>query len=495
MAPGPIGSMRLAWLALAAIPFATAALFGGLIVWGGRLLLKRVEASLGQPPQSTMTEMWWTAKAHPPGSLFLTMQRAESGLAAEHPLGSVPHPDWLSMLGWDVGTLARPPVSPDVPVDLTAVLGATAAAPVTLAMPVFVAPMGFGLGLSAEMKVALAQAATLAGTAIASGEGPYLPEERAYAARWILQESRGGWAHQAPVRRLADAIEIAWGQGSEGSAAIQKSPQEVAPRMREAAAGAPRLQAPAALSLEAWLDAVRRDNPRCPVGVKIPATHHLEEDLAALLRLGVDCVTLDGSGAGSAGSPAVISDHAGLSTALAAHRAHQWLTQAGVRARITLVVSGGVHGASDILALIALGADAVAVGTELLMAALHEQIAPHWPGTPPTALAFHRVDGKPVPRLDVDRAAEHVANWFEATRAELDGLLRALGLTSLAQVRELRPLVARTAEAALAFQLPYDAVPPFPDWGDRVKDLVASYRQMNQVLSQIYERWPRHGIS
>jgi hypothetical protein len=94
----------------------------------------------------------------------------------------------------------------------------------------------------------------------------------------------------------------------------------------------------------------------------------------------------------------------------------------------------------------------------------------------------------------VDRAAEHVSNWLDATRAELELLVRALGFTTLTEVRTYCPLVARTQEAARVFGVPFDGATPAAPWGDRVGDLVASYDQMIGILRQIYERWSRHGI-
>ena len=176
-------------------------------------------------------------------------KRAQSAQPAEHPMGSKPEIDWMQQIGFDPATFAPMPLGENAGFDLTVSLGPAAKKPLTLSMPVLIAPMGYGIGLAAGTKAALAQAASLAGIAVSSGEGAYIPEERAYAARWILQESRGAWAHQPSVRQLADMVELQWGQASEAGTTVSKEPSELPPRMLRAAGGgsavSPRISAAA----------------------------------------------------------------------------------------------------------------------------------------------------------------------------------------------------------------------------------------------------------
>lgn len=465
-------------------------IFAGLAALAAVIAVKRLqsalEASLGQNPAGTVWEWLFSLKTRGFRDLNLAMQRAERGRPAVHPMGSTPHVDWLrDEVGFDPATLGPWPLAGGEAVDLTTVLGPRAERPLRLALPVLVAPMGYGVALSAAAKTALAQAATLAGTAVVSGEGPYLPEERAYASRWILQWSRAPWAHQASVVRLADMVDIQVGQGSEASVSIHKARSQLPSRARAALGGPLVIRAGWPDLVAEAVETIRRVHPGCPVGVKLPATHHLEEDLDVLLEYGIDVVTLDGSQGGSAGSPAVITDHFGLDIALAVHRAHRWLLARHARRHVSLVGSGGVQGAADVAKLLALGADAVAVGSSLLLAMSHEQVAPLLPVRPPTRLVFSaaRIHGGPA--LDVDRAAEHAAAWFQASAAELVLLGQALGVR---RIGDLRPwhLVARSQAAAAALGLAYDA-----EWSPgnmvarRVAQLVEDYRTVVASLSRI----------
>ncbi len=471
------------WLLVVAVPFLTILIIAVVAYLGFRYIAGRIEWSMGNPPRHTFWEVLFTLRAHSLLSLLLTLQRAHTPQPAEHAMGSRPKVDWLDYIGFDPATFAPMPQDQTTTVDLTVTIGPIRPRPVTVSMPVLIAPMGYGIGLAAETKVALAQASSLAGIATATGEGAYLPEERAYAARWILQEGRGAWSHQAPVRSLADMIQLQWGQASEGGATVTKDPSELPFRMWKAAGKDEAvIKAAPYESVSTWVNEVRLQCPDIPIGIKIPATQHVEEDLAYLVTLPIDVVTLDGSEAGSAGSPAVVSDHFGIATALAVHRAHQWLTQTGLREHITLLVSGGIRGAADMARLVALGADAVWVGSEPLIAALHGQVSDPWVPVPPAQLVFARSSVNRAPRLDVGQASEQVANWLEATRSELKTIMRTLGLTTLNELRRARPLIARTQAAANVFGLPFDGDIPNPSWNASLEELTASYSVLNQVL-------------
>ena len=448
----------------------------------------RLERGLGRNPKGTLWEMLYTLNTNSGTQLALTMQRAEQGKPAEHPMGSDPAIFWLDQIGFDPATLDPVPRDRGLAVDLTVQLGPRAKTPLKLSLPVLIAPMGYGVGLNDRAKIALSQASSLVGTAISSGEGPFLPEERAFATNWILQWSRAEWAHQAAVAQLAGMIEIQLGQGSEGGIGIVKNSSAVPPRVTDAAHGNVELRTISPGLIPEWIREIREINGEVPIGIKVPANQHLEQDLALLTKWGVDVITVDGSSAGSAGSPAVISDHFGLDVGLAIHRAHRWLVAAGIRARVSLIGSGGIHDAADIAKLLALGADAVAVGSTLLFALSHGQVAENLPNVPPARLMMAQGQGGASLKLDLDRASEHVAAWFEATRIELALICQALGVTS---IHDLGPqhLVSRTMEASTRFRLASDADPLC--WmriNEALNQLVAHYQASNAVLARLADQ-------
>lgn len=466
-----------------------------LVLWGTwiatRVLTRRLERSMGQNPRWTVWEWVYSLKTHSVENLLSTMQRSETALPATHPMGSRPTIDWMDQFGFNPATIAPSASSDQAPINTRVRLGPLSPHPLELTLPVLVAPMGYGVAVTEDTRIVLAQAASLAGVGLVSGEGPYLPQERAYANRWVLQVNRGSWAHQPSVLDRADMLEIQWGQGSEAGIAVDKPLSHVPRRMQQAVPGSVvAIHAATTRDPTAWVNSLRHQFPDRPIGIKIPATDHLEWDLEQALALGVDVVTLDGSAAGSAGSPTVISDHFGLHTALATYRAHRWLVTHHVRDRISVVVSGGVHGATDIAKLLALGANAVALGSTLLYALSHEQVAPLIPSAPPTALVFAHGPQKSTARLDIDRAVEHLANWFSATQQELHLILEALGLTDIAALSPLH-LIARTQEASHVFGVPWDATPKSADpavLSHNLTALVEDYHHVNTILSDIASR-------
>lgn len=464
------------------------------LIWLGRRWVRNLEFALGAEPSKSWLETFFTFRAIPVDSVLLTLQRAQLGKAAEHPMGSAEPRAWLDAIGLDPASTIPPPTARHPRRDFPVRLGPKARRPLALALPVLVAPMGWGIGLTAEAKVALAQAAALAGTAVVSGEGPYLPEERAFSHRWVLQASRASWAHQTPVVALADMVEIQLGQGSEGGVAIFKPLGDLEPRVAQAVQPwhTAHLHTAQGQDLAPWIAEIRRINPEIPVGVKIPATHHLEQDLAYLLTCGVDVITLDGREAGSAGSPAVLSDQLGIPTALAIARAHRWLLAQGRRGEVSLIASGGVRDGADVVKLLALGADAVAVGSVLLLALTHGQVHRGFP-LPPTAAVMAKAARKSKGAIDPGMAADHLVRWFEAIREELDLLCAALGLKDLGELRA-HHLVAESPDMARALGIPCilerpSGDPGLPSLTHSLERLVREYGRLAEVLRQQYQLW------
>jgi NAD(P)H-dependent flavin oxidoreductase YrpB (nitropropane dioxygenase family) len=456
----------------------------GMALLGLRTAARRLEAAWGEDPSRNWVELLFSLESTSAREIALTAQRAQTGEPARHPMGS-PHfvAPYLDQIGFDPATLAPPSLSRHSRPRLTTVLGPAAERPLVLDLPVFVAPMGYGVGLNEAAKTALAEAATLAGTATSTGEGPFLSEERALAYRWILQLGRGPFNHQAETIRLADMVEIQVGQGSEAGTGVDKRRRAVPRRVRRALDHRPgpvRIRGGLPRPLAAWVRRVRRANPTVPLGVKIPASQHLEADLERLVALGVDVITVDGSEAGSASSPAVISDHAGIPAAVAVVRARRWLDAHEVGRRISLVASGGVRGAADVAKLLALGADAVAVGSVILLAASHGQVTRRGWARGPAALVL----AEPLNvALDVDEAAERAANWFLATAQELRLLCQALGVNDVHAIRR-QHLVAYTREAGRLFGVGFVGQPA-PTVTDSVTALVKGYRRLNRELARI----------
>ena len=134
-----------------------------------------------------------------------------SGLASGPPVSAMRtnrelRPSWDDVL-LVPGQLARPPRLASERLALRTVLGKRAAQPLEMEVPFFISHMSFG-ALSVSAKTALARVAGELGTAMGSGEGGLLDEEREHAGRVIFEMASGyfGWSTENIER--ADAIEI-----------------------------------------------------------------------------------------------------------------------------------------------------------------------------------------------------------------------------------------------------------------------------------------------
>ena len=122
------------------------------------------------------------------------------------------------MPGWDdiliLGAQLNPmPLEDDAPVNTLTVIGKNAKRPMLLSGPVYISHMSFG-ALSREIKVALAKGSAMAKTAMCSGEGGILPEEKQAAYRYIFEYVPNRYSVTRENLRSADAIEIKIGQGT-----------------------------------------------------------------------------------------------------------------------------------------------------------------------------------------------------------------------------------------------------------------------------------------
>ncbi|NLG83369.1 MAG: FMN-binding glutamate synthase family protein, partial [Firmicutes bacterium] len=158
-----------------------------------------------------------TAKIGPMNLAELELRTA-SGLPLARPFGSRKVFSPWNRFFFRPVYLTRPPLGTEEEVKTEVVIGPRAARPLRLEIPVLLGGMGWGIALSARAKLALAKGATLAGTAANTGGGPFLPVERAAAAKLIVQLNRAAWLREETYLRQADAVEVALGHGANGAA-------------------------------------------------------------------------------------------------------------------------------------------------------------------------------------------------------------------------------------------------------------------------------------
>jgi len=330
--------------------------------------------------------------------------------------------------------LARRPLLDDVEVTTTTTIGPNAKKPVELAIPLFVSDMSFG-ALSEPAKVSLARGAEMAGTAICSGEGGMLPEERAENSRYFyeLASGRFGWA----LEKVADvaAFHFKFGQGAKTGTGGHLPGQKVKGKIaivRELPEGSD------AISPATFPDLVTPDDYRevaaqvrevsggIPIGAKLSA-QHIEADLDAALDIGVDYVILDGRGGGTGAAPAIFRDHISVPTIPALARARRHLDS--LDSKVTLIATGGLRTHTDFIKALALGADAIALSNAPMQAIGCIGMRACNTDNCPVGIATQKENL--MARLVVDEAAQRLARWFEASVELMQVLARATGHDSL----------------------------------------------------------------
>lgn len=394
-----------------------------------------------------------------PQNFVETLMRAHEGKAIQRPMGSPRQlSPWGELLFQPVYLAPRLPTPDQVEIDTKVTIGRTAERPLDVDIPVLITAMSYGGALSVEAKIALAKGANLAGTATNSGEA-YLPAERKAADRLIVQYHRGQWpnnpAYRTELLDTADAIEIQLGQGAQAAAAMRSLPSKINHDMRdvyglepgEAAVMATRI--PRVDHPRDFIRLVRELKSRylVPVGVKIGVSTYVEQDLAVFMEAGVDFITLDGAEGGTHGGPPTLQGDVGLPTLYGLVRAVNYLQTQGVRDRVTLIAAGQLTTPGIFLKALALGADAVDIGTLAIIAMLSGQMTKALPGAPPYNLVMHSASHQWNRALDVEDGARHLANYLESVRQEMCYVVQSLGKTSVSELNRT-DLVALNRELA-----------------------------------------------
>jgi len=160
-----------------------------------------------------------------------------------------------------------------------------------------------------------------------------------------------------------------------------------------------------------------------PIGVKI-AAGNIEADLEVALYAGPDFITIDGRPGSTGSAPKFIKASTSVPTIFALFRARRFLDRAGATG-VSLIITGGLRVSSDLAKALAMGADAVAIGTAAMLAAGCQQYRICQTGRCPVGVATH--DPQMGDRLDIDKSAERLANFLRVSTKELKDFARLTG--------------------------------------------------------------------
>jgi glutamate synthase domain-containing protein 2 len=380
--------------------------------------------------------------------------RAETGNPVKRPFGTNIHFFRWDRLQFSPVYLSRKPLAAEVPIITEVILGPQAQKPLILKIPIINGGMSYGSSLSFKAKIALAKGATLAGTATNSGTGTFLEEERASADRYILQFSRGFWSKSEKILRQADMIEIALGHGSWGPVPVRISGREVTDGFAKRLNTIPGLDVliearlPEVENMTDWKSLIlklKEVTGGVPIAVKIGTTHLLEPELDLILQGDIDVLVIDGAEGGTHACPVILVDDVGTPTFPSLCRAVNYWERRKLKGKVSLVVGGGLFTPGDFLKCLALGADAVIVGTIAALVMSHTQVTKVTPWEPPTQIIYY--GAKKAAKYDPDLGAQHLHYFYQSCLREMQQAARALGKRDLRQINK-SDLVALDPEYA-----------------------------------------------
>lgn len=386
----------------------------------------------------------------------------------------VPHFDDLLLLGASMSRYPLEGYREKCGTDV--VLGTRfAKKPIHLKIPVTIAGMSFG-ALSANAKESLGRGASMVGTSTTTGDGGMTPEERGHSETLVYQYLPSRYGMNPDDLRKADAIEIVLGQGAKpggGGMLLGMKVTERVAGMRTLPVGVDQRSAcrhpdwtgPDDLAIK--IAEIREITDwEKPIYVKIGASRPYY-DVKLAVKAGADVIVLDGMQGGTAATQEVFIEHVGIPILPAIPQAIQALQEMGMHRKVQLIVSGGIRTGADVAKAMALGADAVAIGTAALIALgdnhprLDKELKEigsasgyydDWQnGRDPAGITTQ--DPELSKRLDPVEGGRHLANYLRVLVLEAQTMARACGKSHLHNL-DPEDLVALNVEAAAMARVP-----------------------------------------
>ena len=248
--------------------------------------------------------------------------------------------------------------------------------PIHLDIPITIAGMSFG-ALSGPAKEALGRGASAAGTSTTTGDGGMTEEERGHSKSLVYQYLPSRYGMNPDDLRRADAIEVVVGQGAKPGGGGMLLGQKISDRVanmrnlpkgidQRSACRHPDWTGPDDLEIKI-LEIREITNWEKPIYIKIGGARPYY-DTALAVKAGADVVVLDGMQGGTAATQDVFIENVGMPILACIPLAVKALQDLGMHRKVQLIVSGGIRTGADVAKAMALGADAVAIGTAALIA-------------------------------------------------------------------------------------------------------------------------------
>jgi glutamate synthase domain-containing protein 2 len=311
-----------------------------------------------------------------------------------------------------------------------------------LNVPVMFSAMSYG-SISYHAALALAQAAGEAGTLANSGEGGLHRDIRPFASNMVVQVASGRFGVDIEYLKLAAAVEIKIGQGAKpgigGHLPGEKvdagvSATRMIPEGTDAISPAPHHDIYSIEDLRQLIFAIKEAvRYSKPVFVKIAAVHNVAAIASGIVRAGADAVVIDGFRGGTGAAPTMIRDHVGIPIEFALAAVDSRLREEGIRNQASVIVAGGFRCSADVVKAIALGADAVYIGTAALVAMGCHLCQKCYTGKCNWGIATQ--DPYLTKRLNPEIATRRLVNLLRAWSLEIKEMMGGMGINAIESLR------------------------------------------------------------
>ena len=347
--------------------------------------------------------------------------------------------------------------------------------PLELDIPITIAGMSFG-ALSGRAKEALGRGASMAGTSTTTGDGGMTPEERGQSKNLIYQLLPSRYGMNPDDLRKADAIEIVIGQGAKPGGGGMLLGQKISDRVAEmrtlpkgidqrSACRHPDWTGPDDLKIKI-LELREITGWKIPIFIKIAGARPYY-DTALAVKAGADVVVLDGMQGGTAATQEVFIENVGQPTLACIRPAVDALQDLDQHRKVQLIISGGIRNGADVAKAMALGADAVSIGSAAMIALGDND--PKWEkdykklgstagayddwheGKDPAGISTQ--DPELMKRFDPIAGGKRLSNYLKVMTLEAQTIARACGKNDLHNL-EPEDLCALTVESAAMARIP-----------------------------------------
>jgi glutamate synthase domain-containing protein 2 len=313
---------------------------------------------------------------------------------------------------------------------------------VRLNIPVMFSAMSYG-AVSLNVQHSLARAATEAGTLWNTGEGGLHSSLYKYGSNTIVQVASGRFGVHSKYLNAGRVVEIKIGQGAKpgigGHLPGEKVTAEVShtrmiPQGTDALSPAPQHDIYSIEDLVQLVNALKETTGyRKLISVKIAAVHNSAAIASGMVRAGADIIVLDGIRGSTGAAPKVIRDNVGIPIEMALATVDNRLRQEGIRNNASLVIAGGIRNAGDVAKAIALGADAVYIGTAALMALGCTACQQCHTGR--CAWGICTSDLALTKRINPEIGSRRLANMLRGWSIEIKDILGGMGINALESLR------------------------------------------------------------